>query len=171
MRGVPGRAAGLEAEEALHLLGVGGVHLGAAAQAALASRALLLEDVVEEGLPATDLARPGHLEPLGGALVGLHLRHVVRSPGWSSLQRGRRRRCRPAAHRSPPAAAVAPTAAPARMAWWSRLSRLTRLWSPLPRRWSVHAPWSRGPPPAIRRRPVAWLWRPLAGPGDRGPAP
>src|SRR5687768_7819954 len=69
------RVGGLEAEELLHLAGVARSELGLLAEVALPLLRLLLEDVVEPGLAAQDLAGARDLEALGGALVGLHLRH------------------------------------------------------------------------------------------------
>src|SRR5579885_491804 len=64
-----------EAEQLLHAVAVAARELGFGAQVPLPLRRLLLEDVVLEGLAAHDLAAAGHLEALGRALVGLHLRH------------------------------------------------------------------------------------------------
>src|SRR6266516_3046651 len=47
-----------------------------AAEAALGARGLLLQDVVQLGVAADQLAALGHAETAGGATVGLHLGHV-----------------------------------------------------------------------------------------------
>src|SRR5581483_10499667 len=78
LRAVGGRL--LQAEQAFDAVTIATDDLGLALQPARALRRLLLEDVVHVRLAADDLARAGELEPLGGAPVGLHLRHVGRSP-------------------------------------------------------------------------------------------
>src|SRR5207248_9906818 len=62
-------------EQALDALLVAAGDLRGSREAAGALGGLLLEQVGAERLAAGDLARPGHLEALGGAPVGLHLRH------------------------------------------------------------------------------------------------
>src|SRR5215207_1580881 len=64
-----------EAEHAAHAAAVAGGDLDLAAQAALVARGLLLEHVVQPGLPADQLAGLGHPEAPGGAPVALHLGH------------------------------------------------------------------------------------------------
>src|ERR671923_773786 len=67
----------LDAEHAADAPPVAGGHLDLAAEPALAGWGLLLEHVVQPGLPAEQLAGLGHLEALGGAPVALHLGHGV----------------------------------------------------------------------------------------------
>src|SRR5438270_1722366 len=66
----------LEPEQATDLVTVAAGDLGFALQSARAGRGLLLEHVVVEGPAPEDLARARHLEALGRASVGLHLRHL-----------------------------------------------------------------------------------------------
>src|SRR4029450_13453181 len=73
----------LDAEHAADAPPVAGGHGDLAAEAALAGRGLLLEHVVQPGLPADQLAGLGHLEAPGGAPVALHLGHGV---SWGSGQ-------------------------------------------------------------------------------------
>src|SRR5581483_9379829 len=123
----------LAAEQPAHLAGVGPGHVGLAPETALPGGRLLLQQVVLEGAAALQLAGPGHLEALGGAPVGLHLRHLV-SPrsllSWRPMPPSRRapRPSRPA----PPRHRARPPPAP-----------------PLPHRaragWAAPAPGDRRP--------------------------
>src|SRR5437879_1488431 len=72
---------GLEPELTTDARRVGRRDLGGAGEAPATVWALLLEDVVHALRATTDLARCGDLEPGGGALVRLHLRHG----GYSSV--------------------------------------------------------------------------------------
>src|SRR5512132_192041 len=72
-----GVATPLQAEHAAHAAPVRGRDLDLAAEAALAGRGLLLQHVVQPGLPADQLAGLGHPEAPCGAPVALHLGHGV----------------------------------------------------------------------------------------------
>src|SRR5512133_4373507 len=72
-----GGATPLQAEHAAHAAPVRGRDLDVAAEAALAGRGLLLQHVVQPGLPADQLAGLGHPEAPCGAPVALHLGHGV----------------------------------------------------------------------------------------------
>src|SRR5688572_1706718 len=63
-----------EAEQALDARLVAGCEVGLTAETALATRRLLLEDVVQVALATAQLARARHLEALLRAPMGLHLR-------------------------------------------------------------------------------------------------
>src|SRR6266498_3594437 len=76
-----------DAEHPSHAAAVAGGHDALAAEAALLCRRLLLEDVVELGVPAHQLAVLGDGEAARGTLVGLHLGHGV---SWW-IRGGRRR--------------------------------------------------------------------------------
>src|SRR5712691_5908775 len=76
--------------------------LGHPGDPALAAAALLDQEVVARGLAAHDLPVHGHAEPLGGASVRLHLRHLV---GPSSPRR-RAGLASPTGRPSPPQACV-----------------------------------------------------------------
>ena len=65
----------LDAQVPLDDGGVCSGKLGLLAEVALALLGLLGEDVALESLGTHDLAGTGDAEALGGALVGLHLRH------------------------------------------------------------------------------------------------
>ena len=52
----------------------------------LALRALVIEQVVEEGPATQKLAGAGGLEPLGGCFAGLELRHFSRCGGHKQAE-------------------------------------------------------------------------------------
>src|SRR2546423_852830 len=58
---------------------------GLALQAALALPRLVLKEVTDSRLRPHELARVRPLEPLGGAAVRLHLRHLFYAPAFSTL--------------------------------------------------------------------------------------
>src|SRR6266511_69809 len=76
-----------DAEHPSHAAAVAGGHDALAAEAALLGGRLLLEDVVQLGVPAHQLAVLGDGEVARGTLVGLHLGHGV---SWW-IRGGRRR--------------------------------------------------------------------------------
>src|SRR5579872_3577877 len=104
---VVGAGEPLPAEQPPHLATVGRRHVGLSGETTGPRARLLLEEVVAVGVTAADAPGARHLEALGGASVGLHLRHVT-LPALSAPRRPRHphlgRRCRPerrAPHRHP----------------------------------------------------------------------
>lgn len=69
-----------------HVARVPFVDAGHGAEMAFALRALVVEQVVEEGAPAHELATAGDLEPLGGRAAGLELRHGVPGRGHKQAE-------------------------------------------------------------------------------------
>src|SRR3712207_2159520 len=72
-----------DAQQLLHVLGVGGREDLVPVEPPLAGRGLVLELVLVVGLLAHELAGARHAHPLRGALVGLLLRHVSSSSSSS----------------------------------------------------------------------------------------
>ena len=84
-RWLPKFVTGSNAQLAANSPLVGLVDVAHASQAALALRRLLLKDVAEVGVTALEATTSCHLDALGEATVGLHLRHVSSSPVWGFL--------------------------------------------------------------------------------------
>src|SRR6266508_6188924 len=79
----PAASVALDPQHAAHAAAVAGGDLDTTAEPALHAWGLLLEDVVQLGLPAEQLPVLGHPEAACGTAVGLHRRHGGRSSRWS----------------------------------------------------------------------------------------
>ncbi len=73
-----------------HVVVIALIDHGHRAQKALALGALVVEEVIAEGMPAHELAAAGGFEPLGGRFAGLELRHLGKAQAQTSrVRRGR----------------------------------------------------------------------------------